>query len=76
MNHRLQGALIGGAIVAAGFLLVDYFGTGEVRTTIVCPSSSSSDFFSSSHALRQGEKILAHTFDKGWNGYVLLIGKD
>ena len=74
MNHRLQGALIGGAIVAAGFLLVDYFGTGEVRTAIA--GSPASDFFSGPLVLRQGEKVLAHTYDKGWNGYVLLIGKD
>ena len=71
MNHRLQGALIGGAIVAAGFLLVDYFGTSEVRAQLVSWSTASSRA-----VLRRGEKVLAHTYEKGWEGYIILIGKD
>ena len=70
-KHSLLGALIGGAIVAAGFLLVDYFGTGEVRAQLV-----SWDTASSRAVLRRGEKVLAHTYEKGWNGYILLISKD
>lgn len=66
MNQRLQGALIGGAIVAAGFLLVDYFGTGSLRTALVSNTRT--------ELLKRGERILDHS--KVASGYYVLIVKD
>ena len=79
MNHRFQGALIGGAIVATGVLLVSTkapenqdLPVRQIRCALVTWAKEPV-------ALEKGERILAHVShanNGGTGGYLVLIGKE